>query len=44
MSYATIEAAAATVIKTHADFDADNVSQGDYRLLVKGLERFVILT
>lgn len=44
MSYSTIEAAVATVIKTHADFSASNVSQADLRLLVKGLARFVILT
>lgn len=44
MSYAVIEAAIATSIKGHADFDADNVSRGDFRVLSAGPDRAVILT
>jgi len=41
MSYATVEAAVVTVIKTHADFDDDNCIAGDDSPIKKGLERIV---
>jgi len=44
MSYSLIEAGVATVIKKHADFDATNVFQGDFRAMGKGLARLVVIT
>lgn len=41
MSYATVEAAVSAVIQKHADFDSDNVSQGDASPIRNGLERVV---
>lgn len=43
MSYATVEAALLTVLRLHADYDANNSLQGDYRQLAKGGARFVVL-
>jgi hypothetical protein len=39
MSYATVEAAAITVLKTHADYDATNCTSGDVSPIKKGLAR-----
>lgn len=39
MSYATVEAAAVTVMRTHADFDENNCIAGDSSPIKKGLER-----
>ena len=39
MSYATIEAAALTVIKLHGDYDDNNATAGDVSPLKKGYER-----
>lgn len=44
MSYATLEAAVSTVIQKHADFDATNCSQGDYRQVGHGKARVAVLT
>ena len=41
MSYATVETAVVTVLRTHADFDTDNCVQGDSSPIKKGLERVV---
>lgn len=43
MSYATIEAALSSVIQKIADFDGDNVSQGDWRILGAGKNKAVVL-
>lgn len=43
MSYTTIEAAVATVIKKHADFDSTNVIRGENAAIKKGLARVVRL-
>ena len=43
MSYSTIEAALSTLIQTIADFDGDNVSQGDWRILGHGKAKAVVL-
>lgn len=43
MSYATIEAALSSVIQKIADFDGDNVSQGDWRILGHGKDKAVVL-
>lgn len=39
MSYAVVEAAAVTVLRKHADFDATNCRAGDVSPIKKGLER-----
>lgn len=39
MSYATVEAAVVTVIRTHADFNSTNCIAGDSSPIKKGLER-----
>jgi hypothetical protein len=39
MSYANVEAAVVTVIRTHADFDSTNCIAGDRSPIKKGLER-----
>ena len=44
MSYDTIEAAALTVLRLHADYSSTNTSRGDYRILGGGLTRGVVLT
>ena len=41
MSYATVEAAVVTVIRTHADFDDTNCISGDSSPIKEGLERVV---
>lgn len=41
MSYATVEAAVVTVLRTHADFSTTNCTQGDSSPTKKGLERVV---
>lgn len=41
MSYAVVEAAAVTVLRKHADFDATNCRAGDVSPIKKGLERVV---
>ena len=44
MSYNTVEAGLATVIKLADGFDSSNVTQGDYRILAKGLSKAVVLS
>ena len=44
MSYAIVEAAAAAVIIKHADYDAENCAQGDYRVVGHGKARAAVLT
>lgn len=44
MSYATIEAAVATVIIKHADYSTANCVRGDFSLIKKGPSRAVTLT
>jgi len=39
MSYATVEAAVITAIRTHADFDSNNCIAGDSSPIKKGYER-----
>jgi len=43
MGYKDMETALATVIKLHADYDANNVTQGDHRILGHGKAQAVIL-
>jgi len=42
MSYTSVEAAAITVLQLHADYSTANVSAGDYRILAKGLVKYVV--
>lgn len=43
MSYATIEAALATILKTISGFSASNVAQGNYRILGTGQTKAIVL-
>lgn len=43
MSYATVQAALLTAIRTTDEFDADNSVEGDERLLAKGKQKVCIL-
>lgn len=43
MSYATIEAAALAILRKHGDFDANNTSLADFRLVGIGKARVAIL-
>lgn len=44
MSYATAEAGLLTIIRKLAAFTTTNSSQGDYRILAKGVAKAVVLT
>ena len=44
MTYATVEAGVATVIKKLANYSATNVSQDDVRVLANGVARAAVLS
>ena len=44
MSYATVEAALLTLIQGMTDYDTNNTSQSDYRILGHGKAQAVVLT